>query len=360
MSARHRPRGPRSLGLGLLLAAAQAVTIAGSPVSAADPTPAPSTSGTPETPPSRLFGPSTGASPAKPAAPAPAAPVPTAGFADTVVMSGLTRPIAIRFASDGSVFVAEKSGLIKMFSSLTDTSPVVVADLQSEVQDYWDRGLMGFASIRTTRHRPLSPTSCTRTTPGSAARRRPMDDGCPSPPGANTDGCFVSGRLSRLTISGVSSTEQVLINDWCQQFPSHSVGDLRFGADGALYATGGEGASFIDVDFGQFGGTLLLRRPRPIRAGIRPPGQVRAEQPPAAEGGALRAQSRTPGGRRACRARWHGHPGRPGDRCCPLGQSAHPQPGREHARIVGYGLRNPFRFATRPGTNDLWIGNVGW
>ena len=29
-------------------------------------------------------------------------------------------------------------------------------------------------------------------------------------------------------------------------------------------------------------------------------------------------------------------------------------------RIVGYGLRNPFRFAIRPGTNDLWIGNVGW
>ena len=29
-------------------------------------------------------------------------------------------------------------------------------------------------------------------------------------------------------------------------------------------------------------------------------------------------------------------------------------------RIVGYGLRNPFRFAFRPGTNDLWIGDVGY
>jgi hypothetical protein len=28
-------------------------------------------------------------------------------------------------------------------------------------------------------------------------------------------------------------------------------------------------------------------------------------------------------------------------------------------RIVGYGLRNPFRFTFRPGTNELWIGDVG-
>ena len=29
-------------------------------------------------------------------------------------------------------------------------------------------------------------------------------------------------------------------------------------------------------------------------------------------------------------------------------------------RIVAYGLRNPFRFAFRPGTNQLWLGDVGW
>jgi glucose/arabinose dehydrogenase len=29
-------------------------------------------------------------------------------------------------------------------------------------------------------------------------------------------------------------------------------------------------------------------------------------------------------------------------------------------RIVAYGLRNPFRFTIRPGTNDVWIGDVGW
>ena len=28
-------------------------------------------------------------------------------------------------------------------------------------------------------------------------------------------------------------------------------------------------------------------------------------------------------------------------------------------RIVGYGLRNPFRFTFKLGTNELWIGDVG-
>ena len=32
-------------------------------------------------------------------------------------------------------------------------------------------------------------------------------------------------------------TEQVLIEDWCQQYPSHSVGSLDFGPDGALYVS---------------------------------------------------------------------------------------------------------------------------
>ena len=40
----------------------------------------------------------------------------------------------------------------------------------------------------------------------------------------------------------------------------------------------------------------------------------------------------------------------------PLFSSADPNA----RRIVGYGFRNPFRFTVRPGTNELWIGDVGW
>ena len=54
------------------------------------------------------------------------------------------------------------------------------------------------------------------------------NDACPNPPGPTTDGCVVSGRLSRLQASGnvMTGSEKVLINDWCQQFPSHSIGEL--------------------------------------------------------------------------------------------------------------------------------------
>ena len=67
------------------------------------------------------------------------------GFSDNVVMSGLTNPTQLEFASDGSILVAQKNGKIFSFKNFADTSPTLVADLSSEVDDYWDRGLLGLA-----------------------------------------------------------------------------------------------------------------------------------------------------------------------------------------------------------------------
>ena len=64
----------------------------------------------------------------------------------------------------------------------------------------------------------------------------------------------------------MTGTEQVLIEDWCQQFPSHSIGTLEFGADGTLYVSGGDGASFNFVDYGQDG--------NPVNPCGDPPGGV--------------------------------------------------------------------------------------
>lgn len=65
---------------------------------------------------------------------------------------------------------------------------------------------------------------------------------------------MISTRPSKLTLSGnVVTNEQVLINDWCQQYPSHSAGGLVFGPDGMLYASGGDGANFNLTDYGQEG-----------------------------------------------------------------------------------------------------------
>ena len=59
-----------------------------------------------------------------------AAAIVPSGFSDTVAISGLTLPTDVAFAADGRVFVAEKSGLVKVFDSLGDTTPTVFADLR--------------------------------------------------------------------------------------------------------------------------------------------------------------------------------------------------------------------------------------
>ena len=66
-------------------------------------------------------------------------------FQDTVVLEPGVSATAVRFASDGRVFVAQKDGLIQEFDSLTDTTPTTVLDLSTEVHNYWDRGLLGLA-----------------------------------------------------------------------------------------------------------------------------------------------------------------------------------------------------------------------
>ena len=67
------------------------------------------------------------------------------GFSEQVVLSGLTEPTVVQFASDGRVFVAEKSGLIKVFNNLGDTTPTIFADLRTNVYDYGKSGLLGMA-----------------------------------------------------------------------------------------------------------------------------------------------------------------------------------------------------------------------
>jgi glucose/arabinose dehydrogenase len=282
------------------------------------------------------------------------------GFQDSIVWSNLSFPTAVRFAPDGRIFVAQKGGKVLEFDSLTDTTPTTVIDLSNVVDDYWDRGLLGLAIDPSFPTKPyLYISYAYDAPPGQTA---PVwNDACGTPPGPNTDGCVVQGRLSRLTLSGnVATNEQVLLQGWCQQFPSHSIGDLHFGADGALYVSGGEGASFTAADYGQFGGSLS-GTPTPANPCGDPPGAVgTALTAPTAEGGALRSQSL----RRS--------PGEPAvlngailrvDPATGAALPNNPNAGSSDAnarRIVAYGMRNPFRFTIRPGTNDLWIGDVGW
>ena len=113
---------------------------------------------------------------------APAATYPT-GFSEQTVFSGLSNPTAIRFASDGRVFVAEKSGLVKVFDSLSDPQPDIFADLRTQVHNFWDRGLLGLALDPNFPASPYVYVLYTRDAPiGGAAPRW-------GTPGASSDGC---------------------------------------------------------------------------------------------------------------------------------------------------------------------------
>src|SRR6187455_3039725 len=129
------------------------------------------------------------------------------GFQKTTVFSGLDAPTAVQFApapGDTRVFVAEKSGIIKVFDSLSDTTPTIFADFRTVVHNYWDRGMLGLALhpdfpntpyvyvLYTYDHMPGGPVPQWGA-PGAT------NDSCPDPPGGTDDGCVVTGRVSRVT-----------------------------------------------------------------------------------------------------------------------------------------------------------------
>ena len=158
-----------------------------------------------------------------------------AGFNETTVWSGLGNPTVIRFAPDGRVFVARRAG-----SSTSSTTSATRRRRSSPTcaTRCTTSGTAGCSGSRSTRSsRPAVPT-CTSSTPTTRRRTRPSSRAGATAarrrPAPTADGCVITGRLSRLNAAG---TETVLIEDFCQQYPSHSVGTIDFGPDGMLYVS---------------------------------------------------------------------------------------------------------------------------
>ncbi|HET9613819.1 MAG TPA: PQQ-dependent sugar dehydrogenase [Candidatus Limnocylindrales bacterium] len=298
-------------------------------------------------------------------------------FVDETVATGLNLPTALAFAPDGRVFVTEKRGMVKTWPNLaafdSNAAPVLTLDLRSDVMNYWDRGLLGLTVDPGWPAKPYIYLNYTYDAlPGGTAPHwnagDPDNDPCLNPPGSTTDGCVVTSRVERVTVdttTGAAVTRKTLLTGWCQQFPSHSAGSVQFGADGMLYVSGGEGGSFNvgSQDYGEYGGTLPDTT-SPVTpknpCGDPPAGSGGTMTPPTAEGGALRAQSfrrasTEPAVYNGAILRVDPATGNPAPDNATIGNSD-----GARQRIVAYGLRNPFRITFRPGTNDLYIGDVGY
>jgi glucose/arabinose dehydrogenase len=142
----------------------------------------------------------------------------------------------------------------------------------------------------------------------------------------------------------------VLLADACTQFPFHNGGGLAIGPDGALYASLGDGAHGSGFDIGQKGPPNACNDP-PAGRGVR-------LTPPRSEGGSLRSQDLlTPEDQTSLNGtltRINPDTG--------VAMPTNPLIGNadlDAQRIVAHGFRNPFRIAIRPGTSEVWVGDVG-
>ena len=251
-------------------------------------------------------------------------------------------PTAMAFLPDGRFLVAEKRGRVyEVRDGIRQPNPLWAHE--NEVLDEHDRGLLGLA-----------------VDPNYFANHYIYLFYCVDP---DSDGNDLNDdaftRLTRYQVgfadSSVvdSSTRTILLGvDWphapISASPSHLGGCLRWGTDGSLLVSVGDGAQFdlADVggnDPGEFG-----------------PGRADPYQ----DVGAFRAQDILSLNGKILRL----------DPANGLGYTSNPyydgDPASIRSRVWCYGLRNPFRFTVRPGSGasnpaagdpgSLYIGDVGW
>lgn len=259
------------------------------------------------------------------------------GFVNQIFASGFTLPVSVVFdPPTGRMFVVEKRGTVRVHLNGA-TLPTPFIDLVDEVHDASDKGLLGFA---------LDPAFSTN---GYVYLLYAVDPvyGQPDEP----EDAIVYGRVTRYTAVGdvadPGSRLVLLGNGAADGLPScaitHSVGSLRFGFDGTLFLSTGDGAHPEFPD----GGQNLLPNDAVCDSTFGPTQNI----------GALRSQSLSSMGGKILRL----------DPATGLGLPSNPfwdgDPASFASRIWARGLRNPFRFNFRPDSpspGTIYACDVGW
>ena len=242
-------------------------------------------------------------------------------------------PTAIAFAPDGRLFVAEKAGRVWVVEhGVRRTVPVW--DGTDVVLANGDRGLTGLA---------VDPNFLVNHRIYLALTVDPNIDGV-------DDEAYAFGQIVRYTMDAVDTnvvdpaSRLVLIgSDWSDGVLNagavHTIDGLRWGEDGSLLASMGDGALYLNYDRGGITPELFA----PGRGDtLEDLGQFRSQSLNSYGGKLLRLDPET----------GLGLPSNPfwnGDSTA------------RRSRVWAYGFRNPWRFAVRPGTgaSDPALGNPG-
>jgi glucose/arabinose dehydrogenase len=245
---------------------------------------------------------------------APALAGPPPGFED-ILVTDVGQPTGIAFTPDGRLLITTQPGQLRIYQNGV-LSGTAALDLSTVICTNSERGLLGVAVDPNfaSNHYIYLYYTYKRST------------GCPT--GATAGPTFPVNRASRFTLPDTNvispTSELVLVDNILTEQGNHNAGDLHFGADGFLYISIGDGG-----DGGTEADNPAILAGKMLRIGLNgiiPPGNP---------------YTATIGSRRC------------GD---PAGVPAGNGPCQE---VIAYGLRNPFRFAIKPGSNTLYINDVG-
>lgn len=173
------------------------------------------------------------------------------GFQVSTIVGGLNLPTAFAVAPDSRIFIAQKSGAIRLVKNgVLQPTPVVQL---TDVNDYADRGVEGIAlDPNFSQNGYLYIAYTYENTPGQnytgpktgrIVRVTVSGDTAPLSSKVVILGT-VGGDMAHPSCMNVATTSDCIASD----ANTHSMGAIRFGPDGKLYASLGDGSGYLSVD----------------------------------------------------------------------------------------------------------------
>ncbi|MFL6071180.1 MAG: PQQ-dependent sugar dehydrogenase [Actinomycetes bacterium] len=244
-----------------------------------------------------------------------------AGFTD-VTLFNVDHPTSIAFTPDARMLVTTDAGLLRVYTNGA-LVPSPALDLSSKICSAGERGMMGIA---------VDPAFSSNHYIYVFWTFNKFNQ-CP----VGTAETPVN-RVSRYTLGNdnhvAAGSGKVIVDNLPSPATGHDAGDLHFGSNQLLYISVGDGACQIGSPTLCEGSNANSRRLdipngkllRVTRAGKVPPTNPFV--------------------------------GTPGARRCTSRNGVEPGTG-PCSETFAYGFRNPFRFTIKPGTNQVWVNDVG-